>query len=392
MKIAFIGQKGIPAKLGGVERHVEELAAKLAERGHEVFVYARNNYTDKKLKEYKGVKLIHLPSISTKHLDAISHTFLATAHALFRDYDIVHYHAIGPASLSFLIKIFKRNTGLVATYHCQDYYHQKWGAVARAYLKFGEYVTCKAPDVTIAVSNTLKNFIKKKFAREAVAISSGTAVSWSPNDSELARWDLEKENYILSVSRLIRHKGIQYLIKAYRNLEQKNLTNGKKLVVVGDGFHTDDYVAELKKLSAGSPNIIFTGAQTGEMLSQLFSHAYLFVQPSEAEGLSVALIEAMGYGRATLSSDIVENIETTFGMGFSFRNKDAADLEKKLEKLLIDPRAVKEVGEQGLRKAKEHYGWNEIAEKTESVYNQVISKKHNKQKLWVNFSNPKHFG
>ncbi|NLC31207.1 MAG: glycosyltransferase, partial [Candidatus Moranbacteria bacterium] len=45
MKIALIGQKGIPAKFGGVERHVEELAGEMVKKGHQVFVYARNNYT-----------------------------------------------------------------------------------------------------------------------------------------------------------------------------------------------------------------------------------------------------------------------------------------------------------------------------------------------------------
>ncbi len=113
MKIAFIGQKGIPAIMGGVEKHVEELAVRLAALGHEVFVYVRHNYTYKNLQEFKGVKLIHLPSISTKHLDAISHTFLATLHALFCSYDIVHYQAIGPSFLSWIIKLFKRKTLLL---------------------------------------------------------------------------------------------------------------------------------------------------------------------------------------------------------------------------------------------------------------------------------------
>src|SRR4030042_6607900 len=105
MKIAFIGQKGIPASLGGVEKHVEEIATRMAKSDHEVFVYARHNYTDKNFKEYKGVKLIHLPNIPTKHLDAISHTFLATLHALFQKYDIIHYQAIGPTSLSWIVKL-----------------------------------------------------------------------------------------------------------------------------------------------------------------------------------------------------------------------------------------------------------------------------------------------
>ena len=83
MKIALIGQKGIPAISGGIEKHVENLAFNLLEYGHEVYVYTRPNYTSKKLKEYKGINLISLPSIPTKHLDAISHTFLACLNVIF---------------------------------------------------------------------------------------------------------------------------------------------------------------------------------------------------------------------------------------------------------------------------------------------------------------------
>ena len=137
MKIAFIGQKGIPAKFGGVERHVEELATNLAQMGHEVFVYARKNYTDNNLKEYKGIKIILLPSIPSKHLDAISHTFLATIHSLFQNYDAIHFHSIGPTFLSFLVRIFGGETKLVATYHCQDYYHQKYSC--HLLLMYGRY-------------------------------------------------------------------------------------------------------------------------------------------------------------------------------------------------------------------------------------------------------------
>ena len=44
MKIAFIGQKGIPAHSGGVEKHVDRIAVSMAEMGHEVTVYARPHY------------------------------------------------------------------------------------------------------------------------------------------------------------------------------------------------------------------------------------------------------------------------------------------------------------------------------------------------------------
>lgn len=368
MKIAFIGQKGIPAKLGGVERHVEELAARLAAKGHEVFVYVRDNYTDKNLATYKGVTLIHLPSISTKHLDAISHTFLATIHALFQKYDVVHYQAIGPTFLSWLIKIFKRKTVLIATFHCQDYYHQKWGWFARTSLRLGEYVTCVVPDKTIVVSNTLKAYVKNNYAKDPVVIPNGFTVSLTQEVGEIGKWKLQKDGYILLVSRLIKHKGVHYLIEAFKKLADKNLTGGKKLVIVGEGFYTDDYVKYLKKSAENRADIIFTGAQTGEALSQLFSNAYVFVQPSETEGLSITLLEAMGYGKAVIASDIPENVEALSEHGIYFESGNAESLENKLVKVIDNPDLAKQLGEKARQHVNEKYNWETIVEQTEKVY------------------------
>lgn len=368
MKIAFIGQKGIPAKIGGVEKHVEELSTRLTARGHEVFAYVRNNYTDKKLKEYKGVKLIHLPSIATKHLDAISHTFLGTVHALFHEYDVIHYQAIGPSFLSWIIKIFKRNTILIATFHCQDYYHQKWGWLARTALRFGEYITCTVPHKTIVVSNTLKAYVKNTYAKEPAVIPNGFAVSITEKTNEIEKWNLQKDGYILSVSRLIKHKGIHYLIKAFKNLEDQDLIQDKKLVIVGEGAYTDDYVEYLKKIAEGRKNIIFTGVQIGEALSQLISNAYVFVHPSETEGLSIGLLEAMGYAKAIIASDIPENMEALSSNGMYFENGSIENLEKKLSEALGNPELLKQLGEKAQKHVNEKYNWERIVEQTEELY------------------------
>ena len=173
MKIAILGSKGIPAQSGGIERHVEDLSVRLASLGHEVFVYSRKHYTKYNQKEYKGVNLIYLPSIRSKNLDAITHTLFATIHSLFRRYDVIHYHGVGPSTLAFIPRLFKRKVKIISTFHCQDKYHQKWGRIARAYLEFGEYASCKFPHKTIVISKTLKEYCKKKFDREAEYIPNG---------------------------------------------------------------------------------------------------------------------------------------------------------------------------------------------------------------------------
>ncbi|MDO8668371.1 MAG: glycosyltransferase family 4 protein [bacterium] len=363
MKIYFIGQKGIPAKSGGVERHVEELATRLVRAGHEIFVYTRANYTGKSLKKYQGVNLINLLNLATKHLDAISHTFRACLDLTKRDAEIIHFHSIGPASLIWLVKLLKPGVPIIFTFHTKCYEHKKWGLIAKAYLKFGELVGCLLADKTIVISRQLNQYTEKKYKIDATYIPNGVSLVKTVKAEEIKKWGLKKDNYILLVSRLVGHKGVHYLIEAYNSLK-----TDKKLVIVGAGAFTDRYVKKLKTLARGNKNIIFTGNQTGRELAELFSNAYLFVQPSESEGLSIALLEAMSYGKGVLFSDIPENLEVAKGVGFSFINKNTASLKKKLSYLLDQPALVSAQGELGKARVKKYYDWNNITEKIIEIY------------------------
>lgn len=375
MRIYFIGQKGIPAKFGGIERHVEELSKKLAENGHAVFVYTRPNYTSQDLKEYEGVNLISLRSLPTKHLDTITHTARACFDIVKRDADIIHFHSIGPSSLLLLAKILKPKTPIIATFHTKCYLHSKWGFFAKFYLKFGEWMACKFADKTITVSYSLTKYAGEKYRVNPCYIPNGvSAPDISENEIYKLRlqekWNLQKGRYILAVSRLIGHKGIHHLIEAYQNLK-----TDKKLVIAGGSVHTEDYVRKLKAMSKNNPDIIFTGNQTGENLSALYQNAYLFVQPSESEGLSIALLEAMSYGKAVLASDIPENKEAIGEDGFIFKSKDTKDLALKLSYLLSHPLLLEESGALNRERMKKFYNWDKIMKKTVEVYEESAIKK-----------------
>jgi glycosyltransferase involved in cell wall biosynthesis len=373
MRIAFIGQKGLPAKDGGVEKHVEEIARRMAGLGHEVFVYVRNNYTPKELTSFENIQLIHLPSISTKHLDAISHSFLASVHCLFQKYDVIHYHGIGPAFFAWLPKIFKRKTVVVATFHYQDYHHQKWGAFAKWCLRLGEAVACTTTDQTIAVSQALALVAEKKYGRQAVVIPNGSDISYSKHFDAISQWGLRDKKYILAVGRLVKSEGVHFLIDAFKQLENTaKISNNFKLVIVGQGLYGDDYEGYLRTLSAGRSNVIFTGSQKGEILEQLFSHAYLFVEPSQSSRTSIALLEAMSCSATSLVSDITSNKEIIGEDGFTFTLNSVIDLRDKLAFLLSRADEVRRVGQRARKKMEEKYSWDSIVKKTIGVYQESL--------------------
>jgi glycosyltransferase involved in cell wall biosynthesis len=367
MKIAIIGQKGIPAIGGGVERHVEELATRLVKRGNEVFVYTRSNYTSSNLKKYKGVNLISKKTLSSKNFDAISHTFIACLDLIFKTkVDVIHFHSIGPSSLILFLKIFKPKTPIVATFHSQCYLHKKWGFFAKVYLKLGEFILCKFADEVITVSKNLKKHALKKHKRETTYIPNGVNKALELEVKLIKKWGLSKDNYIFAATRLIPHKGIHYLIKAFNNIN-----TDKKLVIAGDSSYTDDYVRYLKKISKHNKNIVFTGNQTGDILDELFSNAYFFVQPSESEGLSFALLEGMSYG-PVLASDIPENTEAVGDAGFTFRSKDVKDLEDKLKYLFSNRDKVKEIKAKGREKVNLNYSWEDITDNVLCIYKELL--------------------
>lgn len=366
MKIAFIGQKGIPTKTGGVERQIEDLALNLVKNGHEVFVYARSSYNTENLKDWQGVKIITVPSIPSKNLDAITATFLACLDLVRRKYDIIHFQSIGPASLIWLVRILKPRTKIVFTFHCQDYNHKKWGAFARGYLKLGEKLGNLIADKVIITSYSLLRYAKEKYHNNPVYIPSSAKLNNLVEANKISQWGLEKENYIVYIGRLVRHKGIHHLIKAYQKL-----VTDKKLVIVGAGSYTDDYVTELHNLAAENPQIIFTGNQTGEVLAELFSNAAIFVQPSESEGLSFALLEAMSYARPCLVSNIEPNLEALGKTGVSFRTNDCEDLQAKLE-FMLTSNDLSNLGALALARVKSEYDADTIAKQTISLYQEVL--------------------
>ena len=196
MRICFIGQKGLPAKAGGVEKHVEELARRLVSAGHEIFVYTRASYTNKNLKKYQGINLINLPNIATKHLDAISHTFRACLDLRKREVDIIHFHSIGPASLIWLVKLLKPGVPVIFTFHTKCYEHKKWGLIAKVYLKFGELIGCLLADKTIVISRELARYTKNKYKTEAVYIPNGVSRLKTVKADRIKTWGLKKDSYI----------------------------------------------------------------------------------------------------------------------------------------------------------------------------------------------------
>lgn len=359
----MIGQKGIPATHGGVERHVEELGARLVGLGHDVTVFTRPNYTDPRRHEHRGMRLVSLPTCGTKHLDAIVHSVLCSFACWGGGYDIVHYHAIGPCIASPICKL--RGRAVIATIHGQDWRRGKWGRLASAVLRTGEWMALRLPGATICVSETLARSYEADYRRHVVYVPNGIAIDPGDDTSVLVELGLGDGAYILFAGRLVPEKGLHHLVSACAESAAD-----VPLVVAGDSSHSDDYVRGIRE-SAGL-GVTFAGFRYGAELAALFRHCALFVLPSDLEGLPIVLLEALAYGAPVLASDIAPNVEVLGENGRYFVAGDQKDLERALKDALCDVRESRARAEELRMHVMREYDWDVIARQTSDLYERVL--------------------
>jgi glycosyltransferase involved in cell wall biosynthesis len=365
MRIAFIGQKGIPATYGGIENFTEEVATRLVLRGHEVTVYCRPNYT-KTEGEYRGVFLKKVKSISTKHLDALSHTFLSGIDSSKKHFDVINFQALGPATLSFIPRL-SNGTKIVNIIHALDWKRNKWSFWVKALLKLAEFPSILFPHKVVVISTGLKKYFEKKGKKEVIQLPTGVEEPVFRKPNLIKQFGLEKNNFILYLGRLVPEKGCHYLIEAFLKIKTE-----KKLFIAGDGTFTDGYLEKLHKFA--NNRIIFGGLVEKEVLEELFSNACLYVLPSEVEGLPHSVLQALSYGLTCLVSDIPENREAASSFAVTFKSKDVADLKEKLELLLQTENLAKSQTEERKKYIEENFNWDKTAEVLEEVYQRICSK------------------
>ncbi len=369
MKIAMIGHKRIPSREGGIEIVVEELATKMVEEGHDVYVYNRAGHhvsgaeNDVNIgKMYKGIHIITVPTSEKKSLNATIYSVLATLHAIFHRYDVIHFHASGPCAMIWLPHLLGIHT--VATIHGIDSQRAKWGGFATRYLEFGEKCAAKYADELIVLSEGNKQFFKDKYNREATLIPNGIAKPEIIDaDVITEQFGLKKDEYILFLARIVPEKGLHYLIKAY-----KQIHTDKKLVIVGGTSHSNDYVSKIKKAAREDDRIMLLGFQQGKVLEELYSNAYLYVLPSDVEGMPISLLEAMSYGNCCLVSDINETAGVVADKGITFKKGDVEDLKQKLIQLLDDQTEVCTYKSQAAEYVLSKYNWDDVVARTIKLY------------------------
>lgn len=327
LKIAMIGHKRVPSREGGIEVVVDRLAVRMAARGHQVDIYNRN-CLEPKLKAYRGARIIEIPTVKNAKLNALVYSFFATVRALFGKYDVLHYHAEGPCAMIPLAKLFRKR--VVATIHGLDWQRAKWGGFATRYLKFGERMAAKHADELIVLSRNMQEYFQTTYRRATHLIANGIdAVEPKAPEIIAEKYGLDVHSYILYLARLTPEKGLDYLLDAYAALD-----TDKPLIIAGRCEPSTEYIESVKAKAAKDPRVRLIGFVEGDELRELYSNCFVYVLPSDVEGMPISLLEAIGFRARCVISDIPENTEVAGSYAHPFAHGSAQALHDVLAALL----------------------------------------------------------
>jgi glycosyltransferase involved in cell wall biosynthesis len=319
------------------------------------------------------MRVRNLPTVSSKHLDAMAHSGLSTLDAMRVGIDIVHYQSIGPGFPSFLPRYTTR-ARVVQTVHGRDAERSKWSPAARTVLRASEWLSARVPDATIVVSRDLADHYRARYRRETTYIPNGVDEPTIRPPSQITeRFGLRGGDYILFVGRMVPEKEPDLLVRAF-----PDVAGDHRLVLAGGSSYTNEYVRSLESLARSDPRVLMPGYVYGPLLDELYTNAAVFVLPSSLEGLPLTLLEASAYGTPVVVSDIAPNLEIVGGDGPGhrvFRAGDREDLTRALGRALDDA-AVERSAAQELRgRVLAEYRWDAAADATEAVYASVLRRR-----------------
>jgi glycosyltransferase involved in cell wall biosynthesis len=365
MKIAMLGTRGIPASYSGFETCVEQLGARLVERGHRVSVYCRTHHITYLGDTYKGMRLIKIPTIANKYLDTIVHTFLSSLHVLSQGYDVGLYFISGNSPVSWIPRLVGTKT--VINVDGLDWKREKWPALAKKYIQLAEFLATVLPNAIITDSHVVQDYYRTRYKKESTYIPYGSEIEELLPGETLAKLSLAPKKYLLFVGRLVPENCVHHLIEAFKRID-----TSLKCVIVGGAYYADDYIAWLKEIAQDDPRILFPGYIFGDGYHELGSNAYLFVETSSVGGTHPALIEAMAFGNCVVVNDTPENLETIGDAGFVYEGKMGWEsLLKVLKELVSDRALVDEYGRRARERVHQCYTWEAVTDAYERLFFEI---------------------
>jgi glycosyltransferase involved in cell wall biosynthesis len=364
IKIAIIGSRGVPARYGGFDTLVEEIATRLSRHySMDVTVYCRKSYYSDKPPDYLGVKCVYLPSWKVKALESIFHTNLCVLHALVRRFDVVM--VVDPGNAPFCLPFRVRKVPLIIHTDGLGWKRSKWGPLARKYYQWAELVTTKVANGLVTDSKAMQKYYEEVYAARSVYIPYGYKVGEQGGSCALELFTLNKRGYFLVVARLEPENNIDLIVEEYVNSPAK-----LPLVVVGDAPYDNSYCTRLQHLA--DHRVSFLGRiHDQKLLNSLYENAYAYIHGHEVGGTNPSLLRAMGAGTVPIVLDVEFNREAVSDIGITF-GKTPGSLSQKIMDLEDEPEKAMELGRRSFVHVERIYDWDVVTEQYATLFHRVV--------------------
>jgi glycosyltransferase involved in cell wall biosynthesis len=372
VRIAVIGSLEFPGRQGGMTRHIEEVYARLADRGHDVTVYCRRALDGA---EYRGLRVVTVPVIPRSPVDRFSYSALASLRAARDDVDVVHYHSYSNSGWSFVPRL--RGRPVVMTVHRLEWLDEKWGPIGGGILRVNAWIAHRSAKAFIAVSREFEDYLRAHVPadRTVVRIPNGVTMPDTVDDDAPARFGLRPDGYLLAVSRLVPEKGLDVLVDALDLVARDGAPLALPVAVAGQARQPTAFSEALARRADASPTPVrLLGVQPAPVVHGLYRGARALVAPSRAEGNPLTVIEAMAHGCCVVASDIPPHRELLGDTGILVPVGDARALAAALRHVAADPDAAHALGARARARIEgsDEYQWDGVAARTEAVLDAAV--------------------
>jgi glycosyltransferase involved in cell wall biosynthesis len=358
LRVAILGTRGVPANYGGFETLAEELGRRLAERGHRVTVYGRTGSVRPDLDSYRGMRLVVLPAIRTKHLETVTHTLLSAIHAMIEGFDAV---LLCNAANAPWVRILQLGGMPVAlNVDGLERKRRKWGIAGRTYYRLCERWATLLPDALITDAEVIRRYYRRCYGAASEMIAYGGDLEPPQNTDQLDRLGLSPGGYLLYVSRFEPENNPDRVAASYGRVSSE-----LPLVMVGGAPYARQLIARVRRLA--DDRVLLPGPIYGDGYRQLLFGCRLYIHATEVGGTHPALVEAMGAGRPVLYYDTPENREVAGDAGVRFRFEGDYRLDRVLEPLLEDEAALASLAERSRQRVAQRFRWRDVADAYERV-------------------------
>ena len=367
LKIAIIGSRGYPFVYSGYETLIKELSERLVARGCEVTVYCHRNLFKEKPALVNGIKLVYVPTIESKSLSQLIHSFLSMCHAVTSDADVIFAVNAANGPFGLISKIFRKQTAI--NVDGLEWLRPKWKGLGAKYFKIAARLSTILFDQIINDSDEMRKVYLNMFKKDSVVIAYGATVIKSEELSLIKQWPITPKEYYLVVGRMIPDNNADIIVKGFL---ASNST--KKMVVLGDVFYRDNYADKLKALK--DKRLIFTGyVNDSDVLAALYHHSYMYVHGHEFGGTNPTMIKAMAYGCGILALNTVFNKEMlnndSYGIYF---DKSQEAVRRQINYADQHPKEIKQLRQKSQLGITDKYNWDCITDRYLEVFKRLAKK------------------